>query len=96
VHLQNNSLEWLVTYYAIIRLGALVVPLNFRFESPDIQYAAEVCNPDVFILGSEFLGVVQPIQNTLTSIKHYICVGKTVPEDMIDFSTIKAYGDRKT
>ncbi len=93
MHLQNNSLEWLVTYYAIIRLGAVVVPLNFRFESPDIQYAAGVCNPDVFILGSEFLGVVQPIKESLTSIKHFICVGETVPEDMVDFSTIKNYGD---
>ena len=93
MHLQNNSLEWLVTYYAIIRLGAVVVPLNFRFESPDIQYAAGVCNPDVFIFGSEFLGVVQPIKETLTSIKHFICVGETVPEEMIDFSTIQNYGD---
>ena len=32
MHLQNNSLEWLVSYYAIIGLGAVVVPLNFRFE----------------------------------------------------------------
>ena len=31
MHLQKDSLEWLVTYFAIIRLGAIVVPLNFRF-----------------------------------------------------------------
>ncbi|HSL62925.1 MAG TPA: AMP-binding protein [Desulfotignum sp.] len=93
MHLQNNSLEWLVTYYAIIRLGAVVVPLNFRFESPDIQYAAGVCNPDVFILGSEFLGVVQPIQETLSSVKHYICVGKQVPADMIDYTAVQKYED---
>jgi len=79
MHLQNNSLEWMITYYAIIRLGAVVVPLNFRFESSDILYAAEVCNPDVFIFGSEFLGVVQPIKGELTTVKHYICVGEDVP-----------------
>jgi acyl-CoA synthetase (AMP-forming)/AMP-acid ligase II len=45
MHLQNNSLEWLITYYGIIKLGAVVVPLNFRFAGPDILYAAEVCNP---------------------------------------------------
>ena len=91
MHLQNNSLEWLVTYYAIIRLGAVVVPLNFRFEGPDVQYAAGVCNPDVFILGSEFLGVVQPIQDTLTTIKHFICVGKDAPSDMIDYADVQKY-----
>ncbi|WP_022664131.1 class I adenylate-forming enzyme family protein [Desulfospira joergensenii] len=93
MHLQNNSLEWLVTYYAIIRLGAVVVPLNFRFEGPDILYAAGVCNPDVFILGSEFLGVVQPVRKQLTTIKHYVCVGAGVPEGYIDFKTVLQYPD---
>ncbi|MBU1340707.1 MAG: AMP-binding protein [Proteobacteria bacterium] len=93
MHLQKDSLEWLVTYYAVIRLGAVVVPLNFRFESSDILYAAQVCNPDVFILGSEFLGVVQPAQKDLSTIKTYICVGKDVPDDMIDFKTIQEYPD---
>ncbi len=93
MHLQNNSLEWLITYYAIIRLGAIVVPMNFRFESQDVLYAAEVCTPDVFILGSEFLKVVQPIQKQLNSIKKYICVGNEVPDDMIDFTSVDSYGD---
>ncbi|WP_457554289.1 class I adenylate-forming enzyme family protein [Desulfobacula sp.] len=93
MHLQKDSLEWLVTYYAIIRLGAVVVPLNFRFETADILYAAQVCNPDVFIIGSEFLGVVQPAQKDLSTIKQYICVGKVVPDDMIDFKKIQKYTD---
>ena len=93
MHLQKDSLEWLVTYYAIIRLGAVVVPLNFRFESSDILYAAEVCNPDVFIIGSEFLEVVKPAQKDLTTIKNYICIGKDVPDDYIDFKLIQEYPD---
>ncbi|MCP4673018.1 MAG: AMP-binding protein, partial [Desulfobacula sp.] len=93
MHLQKDSLEWLVTYFAIIRIGAVVVPLNFRFESADVLYAAEVSKPDVFILGSEFLGVVQPVQKDLPTIKKYICVGKDVPDDMIDYNTIREYHD---
>ena len=93
MHLQNNSLEWLITYYATIRLGAVVVPLNFRFESNDVLYAAGVCHPSVFLLGSEFLKVVQPIQNKLESVEKYICVGDTVPDDMIDYKLIEAYDD---
>jgi acyl-CoA synthetase (AMP-forming)/AMP-acid ligase II len=93
MHLQNNSLEWLYTYYAIIKLGAVVVPLNFRFVGNDILYAAEVCEPNVFILGSEFLPVVQPIQPQLTTVRHYVCVGPDVPEDMIDYQLLAAYED---
>src|SRR5918992_3449560 len=62
MHLQHNSLEWLITYYGVIKLGAVVVPLNFRFVGSDIQYAATVCHPKVFILGAEFLPVVQPLR----------------------------------
>ena len=45
MHLQNNSLEWLITYYGIIKIGAVVVPLNFRFVGADILYAAKISNP---------------------------------------------------
>ena len=93
MHLQNNSLEWLITYYAIIRLGAIVVPLNYRFESSDVLYAAGVCHPKVFIFGSEFLKVVQPVQSKMKTIQQYICIGDTVPEDMTGYATIEAYDD---
>ena len=93
LHLQNNSLEWLVTYYAIIRLGAVVVPLNFRFESQDVLYAAEVSQPKVFILGDEFLPVVEPIMDALSTVTSYICVGETCPDSMIDYARVQDYAD---
>ncbi len=93
MHLQNNSLEWLITYYGIIKIGAVVVPLNFRFVGSDILYAADVCSPKIFILGSEFLSVVQPVQKDLATVETYICVGDTVPADMTDYKTIAAYDD---
>jgi acyl-CoA synthetase (AMP-forming)/AMP-acid ligase II len=91
LHLQHNSLEWLITYYGVIKLGAVVVPLNFRFIGTDIQYAAAVCHPKVFILGAEFLPVVQPLQQHLTTVQTYICVGDQVPRDMIDYTALAAY-----
>jgi fatty-acyl-CoA synthase len=32
LHFMRNRMEWLESYFGIIRIGALVVPLNFRFE----------------------------------------------------------------
>ncbi len=93
MHLQNNSLEWLITYYGIIKIGAVVVPLNFRFLGRDILYAADICKPKAFIIGSEFLPVVQPVQKDLKTVEKYICVGNEVPDDMIDYSTLAANND---
>ena len=93
MHLQNNSLEWLITYYGIIKIGAVVVPLNFRFVGADILYAAKICKPKAFIIGSEFLTVVQPVQKDLKTVRQYICVGESVPDDMIDYRTLAASSD---
>jgi len=81
MHLQNNSLERR-SCLSISGLGGL-----------DILYAAEVCNPKVFVLGSEFLPVVQPVRKDLKTVKRYICVGDDAPKDMIDYKTIAAYQD---
>jgi acyl-CoA synthetase (AMP-forming)/AMP-acid ligase II len=93
MHLQNNSLEWLISYYAIIKLGAVVVPLNFRFVEADIKYAAEVASPKAFLLGSEFLPVVEPVKAELTTVANYVCVGDTIGEGMVDFQELLGYGD---
>ena len=55
VHLVMNSLEWYVNYMAVLKTGATVTPLNFRFASADIQYAADVTKCKVIILGDGFL-----------------------------------------
>jgi acyl-CoA synthetase (AMP-forming)/AMP-acid ligase II/acyl carrier protein len=94
LHLQYNSLEWLITYFAIIKIGAIVVPLNFRFSGHDILYAANVCKPKNVILGSEFIPVIQSIQKTLDTVKSFICIGEKVPDDMIDYQVIMSCGDR--
>ena len=93
MHLQNNSLEWLISYYAIIKLGGVVVPLNFRFVGNDIKFAAEVSNPKAFILGSEFLSVVEPVREELTTVKHFVCVGDKVGDGMLDYRELAAYDD---
>ena len=45
MHLMMNSIDWLVAYFGIVRTGAWVVPLNFRFTSADIKYCADVAEP---------------------------------------------------
>ncbi len=91
LHLQNNCLEWLTTYFAAIKLGAIIVPLNFRFIGSDVLYAASVCNPKVFIFGHDFLPIVQPIKDELKTVKEFICIGDEIPDDMLDYKKILTY-----
>jgi len=93
IHLLMNSLEWIVTYFGVIKTGAAVAPLNFRFASSDIKYAADVHSSEVFIFGSGFLPGVQPIQQQLDYVKYYICVGEDTPSDMESYKKIMETGD---
>jgi len=88
MHLQMNSLEWMITYHAILRTGAVVVPLNFRFASTDIRYAAYASEPKVFILGEGFLPKVEPIREEMNTVSSYICIGDNVPADMISYTDV--------
>jgi acyl-CoA synthetase (AMP-forming)/AMP-acid ligase II len=93
LHLLSNSLEWIIIYFGIVKLGAVVVPLNFRFIGKDIKYAAEVSEPVAFILGTEFLNEVKPIQQYLETVSNYIVVGEGYPEGMIPYSDIEKSND---
>jgi acyl-CoA synthetase (AMP-forming)/AMP-acid ligase II len=78
IHLMMNSIDWLIAYFGIMRTGAWVVPLNFRFSSSDIKYCAEVAEPSAMIFGEEFKERIDAI-NKMPTVEHYIFVGKEVP-----------------
>jgi len=90
IHLMMNSISWLEAYFGIIRTGAWVVPLNFRFTSSDIKYCADVAEAKAFIFGEEFTERVQAIRSQLFTIKNYIFVGQNPPEGMEGFESIMA------
>jgi acyl-CoA synthetase (AMP-forming)/AMP-acid ligase II len=79
MHLMHNSIDWLVAYFGIVRTGAWVVPLNFRFTADDLIYCAEVAEPDLFVFGDEFHAVVEAVRERFPSLKHYICSGEKIP-----------------
>jgi acyl-CoA synthetase (AMP-forming)/AMP-acid ligase II len=78
VHLMYNAIDWLIAYFGIVRTGAWVVPLNFRFTSADIQYCTDVAEPDLILFGEEFMERIDAVKEH-TRVKHYICVGKEIP-----------------
>ena len=76
LHLMYNSIEWLVVYFGIIRTGAWVVPLNFRFTSKDIKYCAEISEAKTLIFGEEFIDRVESVQSDSPLVKDYFVVGE--------------------
>jgi acyl-CoA synthetase (AMP-forming)/AMP-acid ligase II len=92
-HWMQNSIDWLVAYFGIVRTGAWVVPLNFRFTAEEMKYCADVADPIVFIFDEEFTQRVESVKDKLTTIKTYICVGKQIPAFAESFHNLLANAD---
>jgi acyl-CoA synthetase (AMP-forming)/AMP-acid ligase II len=90
MHLMNNSIDWLVAYFGIVRTGAWVVPLNFRFTSIDIKYCSDVAEPDILVFGEEFTDRIDAIRDQLPSVRHFICDGLEQPSYAESFSHLLA------
>jgi acyl-CoA synthetase (AMP-forming)/AMP-acid ligase II len=76
IHLMMNCIEWLPIYFGILKTGAWVVPLNFRFDAKTILRCVEIAEAKAFIFGEEFIGRVEKIQPDLKNIvKNFIFVG---------------------
>ena len=79
IHFMNNSTKWLVAYFGIVRTGAWVVPLNFRFTAEDVKYCSDVAEPMIVVFDEEFTDRIEAIKGDLPTVKKYICVGDKVP-----------------
>ena len=55
VQLMMNCIEWLPVYFGILKAGAIAVPLNFRFQAPDISRCVRLSEARALIFGEEFI-----------------------------------------
>jgi acyl-CoA synthetase (AMP-forming)/AMP-acid ligase II len=74
--LGKNSIGWLEAYFAVLKTGAWIVPLNFRFTTDDILYCAAVAEPVAFIFDESYAEMIEAIRQSTRSIQHYFCLGK--------------------
>lgn len=79
VHFMMNSIDWLVAYFGIVRTGAWVVPLNFRFMAEDVKYCCDVAEPKIIVFDEEFTDRITAIRGLLPTVEEYICVGNKTP-----------------
>jgi acyl-CoA synthetase (AMP-forming)/AMP-acid ligase II len=96
VHLMMNCIEWLPAYFGILRTGAWVVPLNFRFSGDDIKQCCEIAEAKVLIFGEAFVDRIDSVKAALDrTIEKYIFVGNenARPEDAEQYTDFLASAD---
>ena len=90
IHWMMNSIDWLIVYFGILRSGAWVVPLNFRFTGQDLKYCSDISEAKMMIIGQEFIERVDLVRNQLPQVERYVCVGGKAPDYMVSLQSMVA------
>ncbi|MCE3011192.1 MAG: acyl--CoA ligase, partial [Proteobacteria bacterium] len=56
--LSQNQLEIFVLFFACQRLGATLVPMNYRLASPEIEFLLKDSQPSLLVYEKEFLNLL--------------------------------------
>lgn len=66
--LSQNRVETVILFFALQRLGAILVPINFRLSPTEIEFILKDCEPKVLFYEQDFEFIVQEI-NSKHSLK---------------------------
>ena len=71
-----NCLEWLPIYFGILKAGAIVVPMNYRYSSDEIKYCLDLADVRMLVFGPEFIERVGAISGEIDAVDNIFFVGK--------------------
>ena len=70
----KNRVELVQLYFACFRIGAIAVPLNTRYRTPETIYAVTQSGSKILIASSELFAVVENIHASIPSLKHIFII----------------------
>jgi len=83
-----NCPEVLVSYPALWRIGAVIVPVLFLLETHEITYIASDCEAAAVITSPEFLYKISEAREKTPFLKHVIVVGDEGHPDTVSFDKL--------
>jgi acyl-CoA synthetase (AMP-forming)/AMP-acid ligase II len=78
-----NGNEVMETYLALMKLGAVGVPLNVRLAPPELHYIIDHCDASALILASEFENAIREIKPKLSRVRRYLVSGAKSQKEMV-------------
>ena len=76
--LLENSIEIVEVFLATAKTGLIIVPINFRLVSREVEYIVNNSDARAMIVHDQFTATVDPIKTSLKNISpdHYLVVGE--------------------
>ncbi|MCL5958787.1 MAG: long-chain-fatty-acid--CoA ligase [Chloroflexi bacterium] len=88
-----NWPEFLFAYFAIVKLGAIVVLLNTRYRSTEVHHILSDSDASVLIAAVEFDNfhyppMVRELRPSLPLLRHILVVGDTTDDDVLSMGKL--------
>lgn len=87
--LLNNSIEFVVSYFSVLALGGIVVPLNTFLRQDEIVYILNDCAAKVLITSEDFNNTLKDFNlNKVLTLENIIGVGENLNIKNVNYHTI--------
>jgi len=80
-----NSIEQAHAYFAILMLGAVIVPINFRFVDQEISYIATNSDAKALLHGPEFFKTIDRVKKNLAGVEFTMTLDMTLADEPTAF-----------
>jgi long-chain acyl-CoA synthetase len=88
VLMMPSSLNWALVYYALAKLGAVVVPVNFLYRKTELEYIFADSSARAFIGHGNYLSEAIPAMNSLSDMDIRIAAGGNLPDGFISLEEL--------
>lgn len=82
-----NEPEYYDMYFGLGKIGATLVPVNYRLAGPEIQYILSDSESKVLVFGPEYTEVVDSIRSDIPT-KDFIAISKSPPDWAKSYETL--------
>ena len=91
--LSHNCDQFLTFWWALMKLGAIITPLNFMLKADEIKYIVTHSEPTVFFIEDSLVRGVLEIREALTSVRHFGYINLSSVEVPAGWMNIEALWD---
>jgi len=85
----DHILQFIVSYSAVHKIGAVSVPMNNRLSSPEVETILEHAEVTALICSGAFAPVVAPLFGSLPPLEVAVTVGEAPVAGFVDFEEVK-------
>jgi acyl-CoA synthetase (AMP-forming)/AMP-acid ligase II len=85
----QNCDEFMILYGAASKIGAIVLPVNWRFQPDEVEFVLNDCTPKLVFAGPEYRPMAEEISKRLNFIERcYALGGGDIPASFRAFSSL--------